>query len=80
MTHIDKLKHILTEKFGIEEEEIQKDSDLKGDFNLSDLEISDLIGQIGKEFELNLPEDADSPSIKTVTDLLNFIDSYSEEL
>ena len=76
----DKLKKILIGNFGISEADITPKSDLAGDFNLSDMEVNDLVSQISRDFELKIPNNADPISIKTVDDLLNMIDSYSENI
>ena len=79
-SNFDKLKKIFTEKFGVADDEISPSSDLTGDFNLSNLEINDLISQVTDEFALKIPDDEETGSIKTVTDLINMIETYSEEL
>lgn len=79
-SNFDKLKNIFTEKLGVAADEINPDSDLTGDFNLSNLEINDLISQITHEFALNIPAEEEVGTIKTVSDLINMIETYSEEL
>jgi len=79
MDNLKTVKKILSEKFGIPEENIEKDAHLLSDMNLSNLEINDLIGIIAHEFKLTFAEN-DTISPQTVSDLLDIIDEYSEEL
>ena len=77
---LDKLKKIISEKFGVPASEINQDSELTGDLNLSNLEINDLIAEISNDFNLTLPHDNEIDKIKTVQDVISFIDAYSQEL
>ncbi|OGG03354.1 hypothetical protein A2W14_01805, partial [Candidatus Gottesmanbacteria bacterium RBG_16_37_8] len=77
---INKLKKIIAEKFGVSQDLINKEADLAGDLNLGSLEISDLLSIIVREFDLHIDENDQIEQVKTVDDLLNLIENYSEEL
>jgi len=77
---LDKIKKIISEKFGVSDTEINLNSDLTSDLNLSSLEINDLIAEISNDFNLTLPHDNEIDKIKTVQDVISFIDAYSQEL
>ena len=79
MDNLKTIKKILSEKFGIPDENIEKEAHLLSDLNLSNLEINDLIGIIAHEFKLSFGEN-DTISPQTVSDLLDIIEEYSEEL
>lgn len=79
MDNLKTIKKILSEKFGIPEENIEKEAHLLSDLNLSNLEINDLVGIIAHEFKLSFGEN-DTISPQTVSDLLDIIEEYSEEL
>ena len=78
--NLEKLTSILADKFGVPPEEITPEANLTADFNMTALEINDLIGIITSVFDLVLPQENDFGPINTVTDLLGFIDAYSQEL
>lgn len=77
---LPKIKKIMADKFGVPPDQITVESDLSGDFNLSNLEINDLIAIISHEFELEHNAENETEKIKTVEDLISFIDTYSEDL
>ncbi|OGG16759.1 hypothetical protein A3D78_01530 [Candidatus Gottesmanbacteria bacterium RIFCSPHIGHO2_02_FULL_39_14] len=79
-TQINKLKKIMADKFGVPQDLITSQSNLTSDLNLGNLEISDLISIIIHEFDLNIKGEDQIEQIKTVEDLLNLIDNFSEEL
>jgi len=78
--NFEKLKNILGDKFGVPTDQITLSSDLSGDLNLSNLEINDLTGIVTSGFDLLIPEGHEVEKIKTVSDLINFIDTFSQEL
>ena len=57
--HVIRLNKIIAEKFGVPEDEITPKSDLASDLNLSNLEITDLISEVSREFELHFREGTD---------------------
>ena len=78
--HLEKLKKLLSEKFGVPADQITQSSDLSGDFNLSNLEVNDLLVLVKNEFELIIPPENEIEKIKTVSDIISFIDTYSQDL
>lgn len=73
-----KIKKIIAEKFGVSEENITLEADLKTDLNLSDLEINDLVSFLLQEFNLHLNEN-DALEITTVNSLVEFVEEYSKD-
>ena len=73
------IKKIISEKFGVAQNLISKESVLTSDFNLSIIEITDLIGLIAQKFHLQIPDDFSISSINTVEDLLLMIEQLSDE-
>lgn len=78
--HLEKLKKLLSEKFGVPADQITQSSDLSGDFNLSNLEVNDLLVLVRNEFELIIPPENEIEKIKSVADIISFIDTYSQDL
>lgn len=76
----NKLKTILSEKFGIAESLITSSSRLREDLNLSELEQIDLITQITQDLKFELPVGFDMKSIQTVEDVDILIDQQNSDL
>lgn len=74
------IQKILSEKFGISEDLSTPTANFSSDLNLSQIEIMDLISIITDKFSLMLPEDIDFSTLKTVSDIINLIELYGEEI
>lgn len=68
----DIINHHIAESFGYEIDEIQSDYDLRGDFNASELELSDLIALLEHVFEIEISA-AEIAELTTVNDLHELI-------
>ncbi len=78
--HFDKIKQLIADHFGVADDLISPASELSGDLNLSDLEVTDLLALLAKEFMIDLPSNLDVASLRTVSDVVSFIDQYTEDL
>lgn len=78
--NFDLVKNLLTEKFGITDNLVAISAKLVEDLNLSQIEISDLIALCAQEAKIQLPEDLELNSLKSVADIVNFIEQNSNEL
>ena len=76
----DKIKELLSEKFGVTPSLITPAASLRSELNLSDLEIADLISLCTTYFHLKLTEEINLENISTVVDLDNLIEDTSEDL
>ena len=54
----DKLKDIIVEQLGVEEEEVTLEASIQDDLNADSLDIVDLITVIEDEFDLSIPDEA----------------------
>lgn len=70
----EKIKEILSEQLDIETDEITLDSDIAEDLGADSLDVVDLIMTLEDEFEVEISDDV-IESVKTVGDLVNFIES-----
>ncbi len=70
----EKIKEILSEQLDIEADEIALDSDIAEDLGADSLDVVDLIMTLEDEFEVEISDDV-IESVKTVGDLVNFIES-----
>ncbi|PIS09669.1 acyl carrier protein [Candidatus Beckwithbacteria bacterium CG10_big_fil_rev_8_21_14_0_10_34_10] len=74
-----KVIDLIGEILEIEKEEIEEDADFFIDFNLSSLEMTDLVLRLNQALKINLPQE-EVEKIKTVGDLLNLIEVQSDEI
>lgn len=69
----DKVKEIIAEELGIEEEEINMDSDLSEDLGADSLDAIELIMAIEEEFDIEIA-DSEATKIKSVSDIVNYLE------
>ena len=69
---LEKLKDILSKTIGMENSEINKDSDLKADLGLSSFDLAELACVVEDEFDIEIPNRA-IKDFKTVGDVISFI-------
>ena len=73
----EKVKAILAEQFEVDEDSITDKTELQGDLNADSLDVVDLVMTIEDEFRIEVPDEA-VESVRTVGDLVNFIESHME--
>ena len=73
---LEKVKAILAEQFGVEEDTITADTDLQEDLGADSLDVVDLLMSIEDEFEVEVP-DEEIENIKTVGALVSYIEANS---
>ncbi|MEA4900159.1 acyl carrier protein [Desulfitobacterium sp.] len=71
MAVFDKVKSIVVDQLGVDEEEISLDTSFT-DLNADSLDIVELIMALEEEFDLDIP-DEDAEKIRTVGDAVNYI-------
>lgn len=72
---LEKVKAILSEQFDVEEDKISLETSIINDLGADSLDVVDLLMSIEDEFEVEVP-DSDVEKIKTVEDLVNYIESH----
>ncbi len=72
MEAIDRIKKIIIDQLGIEEEKISIDSSFIDDLGADSLDIVELIMAFEEEFDIEIP-DEDAEKIKTVGDAVNYL-------
>ena len=70
----DKLKEIIADQLGADAESIKMESSITEDLHADSLDVVDLIMTIESEFDLEFP-DSDVEAIKTVGDIVNYIEA-----
>lgn len=73
----DKVKELIVDQLGVEEEEVTAEANIQDDLGADSLDIVDLIQTIEDEYDLSIPDDA-VESIKTVGDIVSYIESNTD--
>ena len=78
MTTFDKIKDMIVDQLDVEADEVTMDANIQEDLGADSLDIVDLIMAVEDEFEVKIDDDA-SEKIKTVGDIVKFIDANKED-
>lgn len=68
----NKIREMISEQFGIEEEKITEQSTFLDDLAADSLDIVELVMQIEESFDIQIPDDA-AEKMKTVQDMVTYI-------
>ena len=71
----EKVKTILKDQLDIEDSEITMDARIQEDLKADSLDLMDLIVALGDEFDVEISDD-EVENIKTVGDLVNYIEAH----
>lgn len=71
----EKVRDILCEQLDIEADRVTMESDIANDLGADSIDVVDLIMSLEDEFEVEMP-DEDVANIKTVGDIVNYIESH----
>ncbi len=74
----EKIRSIISEKLGIDEEEITLESAFIDDLNADSLDIVELIMALEDELEMEIP-DEEAETFVTVADIVKFMKEHGEE-
>lgn len=66
------IRQIINKQFGVSKEKIEEESYFDSDLSISDIEMEDVISIVCEKYNLIIPEKV-VPSIKKVSDLVNYI-------
>ncbi|TVP94810.1 MAG: acyl carrier protein [Acholeplasmatales bacterium] len=69
----EKIKRLIADELGIEEDTIELDSDLSEDLGADSLDAVELIMAIEEEFEIEI-DDSSAQKIKTVQDIVDYLE------
>lgn len=78
MATFDKIKDMIVDQLDVEADEVTMDANIQEDLGADSLDIVDLIMAVEDEFEVKIDDD-DSENIKTVGDIVKFIDANKED-
>ena len=74
MSTFDKVKDIIIDKLGVEEEKINKEASFVDDLGADSLDTVELIMQLEEEFGIEIPDD-DAEKITTVQPAIDYLES-----
>ena len=74
----DKLKEIIMDQLDVEEDEVTMDANIQEDLDADSLDMVDLVMSVEEDFDLKI-EDEDVEKIKTVGDIVSFIEAHTAE-
>ena len=74
MSTFDKVKDIIIDKLGVEEEKINTEASFVDDLGADSLDTVELIMQLEEEFGIEIP-DEDAEKITTVQAAIDYLDS-----
>lgn len=72
MDILSKVKDIVVEQLGVDEEEVTEQASFVDDLGADSLDIVELVMALEEEFDLEIP-DEDAEKIVTVSDAVNYI-------
>ncbi|MCM1132992.1 MAG: acyl carrier protein [Ruminococcus flavefaciens] len=73
----DKIKEIVVEQLGVEEDVVTPEANIQDDLGADSLDIVDLIQTIEDEYDLSIPDEA-VENIKTVGDIASYVEKNVE--
>ena len=73
MAVADKVKSIIVEQLGVDEEEVTPDASFVDDLGADSLDTVELVMAFEEEFDINIPDDA-AEKIQTVGQAIKFIE------
>lgn len=74
----EKVRDILSEQLDVDEEKVTMEANITDDLGADSLDIVDLVMSLEEEFDVEVP-DEEVENIKTVGDIVKFIESHVEE-
>ena len=72
---LEKVTAILADQFDAEEDSITPETSIVDDLGADSLDVVDLLMTIEDQFEIEIP-DSEVENIKTVSDLVNYIEEH----
>lgn len=72
-----KVRSIIVEKLGVDEDDISRDASFTDDLGADSLDTVELIMEFEKEFDITIP-DEEAESIETVGDAVDYLEEKTE--
>ena len=71
----DRVRSIIAERLGVDEEKVSMDAEFIGDLNADSLDLVEVIMAMEQEFDMEI-KDEEAENIRTVADAVNFIEEH----
>ena len=71
---LEKIKSIVADQLGVDEDQVTEDASFIDDLGADSLDTVELIMAFEEEFDVEIPDD-DAQKIKTVKDVIEYIES-----
>lgn len=78
MSVFDKVKKVIVEQLGVDENEVTPDASITDDLGADSLDQVELVMALETEFNLDIP-DEEAEKIKTVGDAVRYVEEVSEK-
>jgi len=78
MAVFDKVKKVIVEQLGVDENEVTLDASITDDLGADSLDLVELVMALETEFNLDIP-DEEAEKIKTVGDAVRYVEEVSEK-
>mgnify|MGYP001277199518 FL=1 len=78
MAVFDKVKKVIVEQLGVDENEVTLDASITDDLGADSLDLVELVMALETEFNLDIP-DEEAEKIKTVGDAVHYVEEVSEK-
>jgi acyl carrier protein len=75
---VEKVKQIIREQLGVEEDEITPTASFVDDLGADSLDTVELVMAIEEAFDIEIP-DNDAEKMRTVQDVIDYIEKHSKE-
>lgn len=72
----DKVKEVIVEQLGVEEEEVTLEANFKEDLDADSLDLFEVVTALEEEFDLEIPTE-DLQNIATVKDAVDYIEKLN---
>jgi acyl carrier protein len=74
----DKVKHIIVEQLGVDEDEVKAEAHFVDDLGADSLDVVELVMALEEEFGLEI-SDEDAEKLSTVQQAIDYIDSHAKK-
>ena len=75
-TTLDRVRAIVADRLGVDEDKVTMDSEFIGDLNADSLDLVEVIMAMEQEFDIEI-KDEDAENIRTVADAVQYIDEHA---
>jgi acyl carrier protein len=73
----EKVKHIIVEQLGVDEDEVKPDASFVDDLGADSLDVVELVMALEEEFEMEI-SDEDAEKLTTVKQAIEYIQSHAK--